>query len=292
MIFAPVCLFTYNRFEETKQTIEALQKNYLAKDSCLYIFSDGAKDNSMNENVKEIRKYLKTISGFKSIEIIESDNNKGLKRSIIEGVSQVIEKYKKVIVLEDDLITSPNFLNFSNQALDFYKNNKHVYSISGFTLDLPSLKCVEKDYYLYKRISSWGWSTWIDRWVTIDWNVNDYESFKWNFIKQLRFAKIGSDLPFMLWKQMNGKIDSWAIISCYNQFNRDLVTVYPTISKVKNIGYGELATHTKGTRRFHTILDIGDKTVFKFNNEIIKEIQLEKEFKNKFSILTRLKDKL
>ena len=116
-MLAPICLFTYNRIDELKLTIKALQQNFLAVESDLVIFSDGGKDENSWEKVNHVRQYLRSVSGFRSLEIVESPNNKGLANSIITGVSSVTEKQQKVIVLEDDLITSTNFLDYMNQCL-------------------------------------------------------------------------------------------------------------------------------------------------------------------------------
>lgn len=115
-MLAPICLFTYNRLEKTKQTINALKKNFLANQSHLIIFSDGAKDYKTKHEVNSVRRFLYTIDGFKSVEIIESPINQGLGESITNGVTKVIDNYGKVIVLEDDLYTTPNFLDYMNQA--------------------------------------------------------------------------------------------------------------------------------------------------------------------------------
>jgi GR25 family glycosyltransferase involved in LPS biosynthesis len=129
-----------------------------------------------------------------------------LANSIISGVSQILKEHDKVIVLEDDLITSPNFLDFMNQALNFYQGNKQIHSISGYTLDLPSLKNYTKDYYLGYRASSWGWGTWKEKWESVDWNVSKYREFKRNPLQQIKFMKGGSDLPHMLSNQIRGKL--------------------------------------------------------------------------------------
>jgi GT2 family glycosyltransferase len=112
---SPIILFAYNRPEHTKKTVEALQKNKLAKDSLLYIFSDGPKREDDVPKIKKVRDYIKTIKGFKKVEIFESNKNKGLANSVISGVTKIINKYGEVIVLEDDLITSPNFLVYMNK---------------------------------------------------------------------------------------------------------------------------------------------------------------------------------
>jgi hypothetical protein len=235
---------------------------------------------------------LRTINGFKSVQIIESPINKGLANSIISGVTQVLEDYGKIIVLEDDLITSRNFLDFMNQGLDFYKDDLKIQSITGYTLDLPTLNGYLEDYYYGFRESSWGWGTWKNRWETTDWEVKGYLKFKYNVFQQIKFMRGGSDLPLMLKRQMNGKIDSWAIRWCFDQFRKGQLTVFPTISKVINIGDGANATHTKSIIKFRTELDIGDKTKFNFKREININNTLMKEFRKKFSFQTRIISRL
>lgn len=290
-MLAPICLFTYNRLKETRLTVEALQGNNLASMSELYIFSDGPKGEIDAMKVNQVRNYIKSANGFKSVHIIESQTNNGLASSIMGGVTHIINQYEKVIVLEDDLITSRNFLDFMNQAIDFYENNEKIFSISGYSMNLPSLKMLNEDFYYGYRASSWGWGTWKKRWETIDWEVRDYSNFIWNPFKHLKFMRAGSDMPYMLWKQMNGKIDSWAIRWCYDQFKKELFTVFPAKSKIVNIGIGAEATHTKKTKRFNTYLDQSNKTTFTFNSSVKADVNLEKEFRNSFSLKNRLMEK-
>ncbi|MEZ7495059.1 glycosyltransferase [Leeuwenhoekiella aequorea] len=289
---APICLFTYNRYHETIKTVEALQRNYLAKDSELYVFSDGPKNESTKTQVEEVRAYLSEIRGFKSIKIYESSENKGLANSIIQGVSKVLKDHGSVIVLEDDLITSPNFLDFMNQALTFYTNKDKVFSISGYTMNLKALKDETRDFYLGYRASSWGWATWENRWNEIDWDVDDYKEFKWNILRQIDFMRGGSDMPRMLWRQMNNQIDSWAIRWCYHQFKNDLLTVFPVKSKVQNIGFGEMATHTKKQKNIFTYLDTGVQIDFEFNSSMEFNKTLLQEFRSQFSVIKRIKNRL
>lgn len=289
-ILAPVCLFVYNRPELTKQTVAALQKNFLASESELFIFSDGAKNENTAEKVNQVREYIKTVSGFKRVTIFESTGNKGLANSIISGVSQIIEQYEKIIVVEDDLITSSNFLDFMNSGLVYYENNDKIFSIAGYT---TSIKNPDTEIYFTQRASGIGWATWKNRWYTIDWNINDYESFKSNSKLKKQFNRMGSDMCKMLNAQMTGKIDSWAIRWCYNQFKHDQYTVFPTISKVKHIGIGADATHAKDKfDRFNTVLDTSSRRNFAFiNNVNMDEIYL-KQFLKQYSLFTRIKYKL
>lgn len=290
-MLSPICLFTYNRLSETQQTVAALQQNFLAKESELFIFSDGAKNEEGIVKVNEVRTFIKSISGFKSVTVFESKENKGLASSIIDGVSTIIEKYGKVIVLEDDLITGPNFLDFMNQALGFYENNAKIFSISGYSMDLHSLNKYPKDYYLGVRASSWGWATWKNCWDMVDWEMKDYGAFIKDKSKRKAFRGGGSDMSYMLKKQMNGKIDSWAIRWCFNQFKKNQLTVFPSKSKVMSIGFGNEATHTKKTKRFDTKIDNSQKIKFHFDEDINVDTILLKEFRQKFSIINRIKDR-
>ena len=261
-MFAPVILFVYRRIPN--KTIESLLKNKLSKDSKLFIFSDGYKNEIDKKDVLEVRKYLKTIKGFKEVTVIEREKNLGLAKNIINGVSEVINKYEKVIVLEDDLIVSNDFLEYMNNALEFYKNDQRIWSISGYT---PNLKCLEnydKDVYLSVRANSWGWATWKDRWETIDWDIKDWENFKRDKVAIRKFNKGGNDMFRMLELQMLGKIDSWAIRWCYNQFKQGKYTIYPKYSKVFNNGFDDVGTHNStGFEKWNT--KISNKKI-KFEN--------------------------
>ena len=291
-MLAPICFFTYNRFDETRQAIEALRTNYLASDSNIFIFSDGPKNELDSCEVMRVREYLKTISGFKSVEIYESVINKGLANSIIDGVSEVVNRYGNVIVIEDDLVTTPNFLDFMNQALIYYQKNPKIYSVSGYSMSLPALKDYPHDYYFGYRASSWGWGTWKEKWKDVDWQVSQYKSFKINPIMQIKFMRGGSDMPNMLKKQIKGEIDSWAIRWCFDQFIKDQFTVFPKISKINSIGFGKNATHTKNPKRFDTEVDDGVQRIFNFNHKVEINKKIAKDFRKKFSFCSRLMDNM
>lgn len=290
-MLAPIVLFTYNRLSETQRTVEALQNNYLAPTSDLFIFSDGPRNESSASKVDKVREYIYKISGFKSITIFESPINKGLANSIISGVTQIIEQFGNVIVLEDDLITSPNFLNFLNQGLKFYENNPEIFSIDGYSFNLNTLNNYPKDYYLGYRASSIGWGSWLNRWSPIDWSVKGYNKFKWDIFRQINFMRGGTDLPRILRSQMNGKIDSWAIRWNLYESSLNMLSVIPAKSKVNHTGMGPEATHVKSTKLYDTPLDNGSQTIFVFDENPIIDKRLVKEFRLKFSILSRLKDK-
>ncbi|MBN2531050.1 MAG: sugar transferase [Deltaproteobacteria bacterium] len=288
---APICLFVFNRPEKTQATLSALKKNDLADESDLFIFCDGPRDTRDNKKIRETRKYVQQINGFKSVTIQESETNIGLANSIIKGVSQTIEKYGNVITLEDDLISSTNFLLFMNEALDFFQSNSRIFSISGYTPDLSSLHNYSKDFYLGYRASSWGWGTWKNRWGNVDWTISDYPSFKNNLRRNIQFMRGGSDLPQMLYNQMHGIIDSWAIRWCYSQFVQNQLTVFPSKSKINNVGFGEDSTHTRCIKGFNTPLDSGEQKHFNFQSSIKLNASLVKEFRKKYSFISRIRNK-
>ena len=290
----PIAVFTYKRLQTLEKTIAALKENDLAIDSSLYIFSDGPKHQNDEAKIKEVRAYLKTISGFREIKILESEGNNGLAKSIITGVGYVLKQHDRVIVMEDDLIASANFLAFMNSSLKLYENSKNVFSVSGYSFNLKYDKHAYKyDGYFFGRGWSWGWGTWRDRWELVDWDVKDYQQFQQDRSAQKSFAKGGSDLNKMLRSQIAGKVDSWAIRWFYHQYKVEGMTFYPTESKILNLGFDEMATHTKGSdRRYRPKFDDGIKKVFHLPNASIEHHPLRKAFLRKLGVRARVRSKM
>jgi hypothetical protein len=290
---APVALFVYKRIDCLEITINSLKSNTLAKETELYIFSDGYKNEVDKEGVLEVRKYLKSINGFKNIIIIESDINAGLANSIIKGVSFILTKFDSIIILEDDLETSKYFLKFMNEALTFYKNNASVISIAGYNMNIPAEHKKEYDVYFTKRAGSWGWATWASKWEGIDWEVNDFKSFIENKKEQREFNQMGSDLTNMLKKQQLRKNNSWAIRYCFHQFKYNLYTVYPFISLVKNVGFTTDATHTfEKYNRFNTEKKLNNSSDFTFSPNVELDKLIIKDFAKMNGYTKRIKSKL
>ena len=291
---APVCLFTYNRLAETKKTIIALQKNFLAAETDVFIFSDYPKNDSDKCAVTAVRSYINSVTGFKSVTVIERDKNFGLAKSIRTGVSQIIEDYGRVIVLEDDLITSQNFLNFMNISLQQYKENEKVWSVSGFCLEIKAKDTVTRghDAFFWGRAHSWGWATWEDRWVSVDWNIEDWSELKKDKEQISKFNQYGSDLFNMLKKSMLGKINSWYIRFAYNQFKQDKLTVYPFTSKVINIGFMDSATHCDTYNRNKVVFDSSLNKEFSLPTELIIDQDIRKQLYKYKSLMHRATGKV
>jgi len=237
---APILLFVYNRPEHARKTVDALKKNDLATESDLIIFSDAAESAKEKERVDAVRGYVKGITGFASIKIIERENNFGLAKSIIDGVTSTINIYERVIVLEDDLVTSPFFLKYMNSALNFYKNFPSVASIHGYVYPIQDLP----EAFFMRGADCLGWATWKEQW-------SEFESDGSILLERLKKEKltyhfdINGSYPFtkMLQDQIKGRNDSWAIRWHASVFLKKKYTLYPGKSLVFNIGNDGSGTH-------------------------------------------------
>src|ERR1700744_4097424 len=167
---APIALFVYNRPEHTRRTISYLQKNLLAEESRLFIFSDGPKTDADKSKVEEVRQMAKEVTGFKSLKIIERKENLGLANSIISGVTKLVNEYDKVIVFEDDLISSPYTLQYFNEALTHYAKEEKVMHIGAYMYALPDKKLPQT--FFYRAATSWGWATWARAWKNFEPDIN------------------------------------------------------------------------------------------------------------------------
>ena len=244
MNLSPILLFVYNRPAHTRRCIESLSRNLLAVESELFIYADGAKDQTVAEEVKEVRQYIRSIQGFKKVTLIERNENWGLARNIIDGVSTQVQKYGKVIVLEDDLVVAPHFLRFMNDALETYQDEPKVGHIQAcdFTQDasLP-------DTFLIKWTGSWGWATWERAWKHFNPNGNE-------LLQELEARKLTYTFDFngkygftrMLRRQIEGKNNSWAIRWNASLFLEDILSLNVGRSLVQNEGFDGSGTNCGG----------------------------------------------
>lgn len=299
-MIAPIVVFGFVRKESLEQVICSLQKNSLSAKSDLYIFIDGPRNVNDSILVEAVSNYCNTIAGFKTVNIYRNQKNKGLDPSVIDGVTQIINIYGRAIVLEDDVIVAPNFLEYMNQCLDVFEHDERIMSISGWSIDINIPKDYPFDAYLLGRSTSWGWATWKDRWNKIDWEIKDWNTFKNNRKQRIAFNRRGgSDMFPMLKKCMNGG-GMWDIRFCYHMFKNNLYSVVPIVSKTANIGFNNLAVHCKPVKylRYKTTLDNGRKTNLSIdttiqpNKDIIKQrlkissvkVRLITKLKNIFSL--------
>jgi len=282
MGLAPIVFFVYNRPWHTQKTVESLMHNILASKSDLIIYSDYPKNEDAKKSVNLVREYIKTISGFHNVFIVERQENFGLAKNIISGVTEVIQKYDKIIVMEDDLLTSPYFLKYMNEALDYYQNDPQIFTITGYNYP-SSVMRIPTDYvhdiYFSPRNSSWGWATWRDRWEKADWDMKDYPQFSRDKKAQKSFNYGGEDLSDMLKAQMEGRINSWSIRLTYAHFKHGGLCVYPVVSFVKNIGLDGSGIHCgfESSQKFSN-----SSLSMKDNIKFLKDIQVNEKIMNEF----------
>ena len=287
MDLSPILLTVYNRPEHTKKTIEALKANTLASESILYVCSDDVKDVEDVEDVKKVRKYIHTIDGFREVHIIEREKNFGLAQNILKSSTEILNKYGKIIMIEDDIVTSPYFLKYMNDGLEKYKDNPKIGSISGFNFPSKTMKIPETykhDVFFFIRPSSWGWATWKDKWNQVDWEVKDFDKFINNPQEQKEFNKGGEDLTGMLIAQQAGKINSWAVRWSYNFYKKGWLSVYPVLSFVDNQGHDNSGRNSKASnRKMFENIELNMNSDIKFPDEPFSDEGICKRFKKVFA---------
>lgn len=246
--YAPIVMFVYNRADHFEQTYRALAACPEAKESELFIFSDGAKNETVVVKVQQVRDALRAAkekNDFLALHIIESPVNKGLAKSVITGVSQVMEGFGKAIVVEDDCVVSPYFLNYMNKALDAYESDRRIGSIAGYTPVFSFPENYQEDVFLTFRSCSWGWATWKDRWDTVDWDMGYMKQFYRNLSLIRKINSCGADRFIRLYRQTKGNSSSWSVRFGAQLVMNDLYTVYPRYSYVSNIGCDASGVHSR-----------------------------------------------
>jgi len=248
ILTSPIALFVFNRPQHTRRTVESLTQDKLATGCDLFIFSDGAKTEIDFAKVAEVRAYLRTITGFRSIHVIERENNFGLANSIVDGVTKMCETFDRVIVLEDDLIVSRAFLEYMNLALDQYRTEHKVMQISGNMFPLSNPNVLPPTFFCCVT-TSWGWATWKRAWNKFEPNAQKlaHEIKKRNLCRQFN---IGGNYFQMLVRQAKGEIDSWAIRWYASVFLSGGLCLHPTLSLVTNIGHDGTGTHCNVSKEY------------------------------------------
>jgi len=251
---SPIVISTYIRLEHLKKTISALQVNSLADKSHLFILSDAPKEGD-ELRVKKVRNYLKTITGFAQITLIEREEN-GRVTNNRGGMRQVLDEYGKLIFLEDDIITAPGFLEYMNLALNKYANDPKVFSISGYCPPILIPNNYEFDAYFVRRFNAWGFGIWKDRFDTIQYvSEQRYADFINSEDDVRDFTENGGvDMLEMLRVDAAGRIDALDVKAMFAQYKLDQYTLYPVSSLIQNIGMDGSGLHSSRTRRFNVAI--------------------------------------
>jgi glycosyl transferase family 2 len=248
MPLAPVALFVYNRLSHAQRTLEALSRNTHAAATDITIFSDGPKRDADRDKVLRLREFLKTVSGFRNVTLVEREHNLGLAKSIIAGVTEVVSRNGRIIVLEDDMVTSPHFLDFMNSALDLYADDDDVISVAGYMYPVAGKL---PDTVFLKGADCWGWGTWKRGWDLFE---PDGCGLLAELMKRRLTRTFDMDGSFgytrMLKRQIEGKNDSWAIRWYASALLKGKLTLYPGTSLLQNIGNDGGGTHCSDTDSF------------------------------------------
>jgi len=272
---APVVLFAYNRPELVRRTLRSLKGNKLSSESDLYIFCDGPKSGAGNEQIKkveEVRKVVREEKWCKTVTVVEQPINKGLADSVINGVSEIVHKYGKVIVVEDDVLLSPYFLDFMNECLETYKDNKKILAIGSWNYFCDSAK-IKDDYFFFRYPDSIAWATTESSWRLFE------KSAATALQKLIALGKLSAFngdgeadyFESMLKMQMEGKINSWAIRWTATAVINDMLSVFPKISLSKHIGFGADATHETAEKDYNKDLVLANRLLKLDSSSVIRE---------------------
>jgi GT2 family glycosyltransferase len=280
MNISPIIIFTYNRLDHLDTLIRSLEKNNLYNKSKILVFSDGPKNDTDIKKIKKIRIHLKKKLIPNNSEIIERSSNYGLSKNIIGGINHVFKTYDQAIILEDDLEVSPVFLNYMNDALNIYSNSENVASISGYMYPIDPKK-FSNNYFFLKLIESWGWGTWKRAW-------NNFEIDSLKLKKEIDKKKLINEFDFqsgisyykMLNDNINGLNDSWAIRWYASTFLKNMITLFPRKSFVKNIGIDNSGENCNYTTVYDSLINLEYEPVKKNNdcNELLLDRSKVKSF--------------
>lgn len=256
---SPLLLFVYNRPVHTKKTLDALALNNKAKESILYIYSDYAKKNTDLESVSSVREIIKNYSDkFKQVIIVERQVNCGLAHNIIDGVSTIISKYGRVIVLEDDLVTSRGFITFMNDSLDAYEYHDNVMHISGAKYPTRKTNHRDESTYFLRIPLCWGWATWKRAWMKYQKNNDFALSIS---ARERSYMDFYGSYPFsrQIDDNLNGNINTWFIFWYLTLIRNNSLALFPNINLVRNIGHDGSGINCVSDERFN--IDLHDSYV-------------------------------
>jgi hypothetical protein len=241
----PIVIFLYKRPRHARELLDSLQKCARLTECEIFIYCDGVKNPADLDNVNETRSVAREFGSKNNASIVEREQNMGLARSIVEGVTQMCDQFGRVIILEEDFILHPFFIDFMLQSLDHYAEEEMVSQIAGFTF--PINKSTTPDVFFMPIISIWGWATWRRAWNLFSWETQPaLERLNTNPKIRYQFDVDGS-YPYtdMLRQVAKNQLDAWAILWYWQTFSTNKLTLFPRQSLVWQNGFDDLAAHTK-----------------------------------------------
>jgi hypothetical protein len=273
--FAPVALFVYRRLDLLSRVLDSLEACPEFAASKVFIFSDGPKPSTAAA-VCEVRAHLRSRLR-PNMQLIEAEKNKGLARSIIDGVTRLCDEFGRVIVLEDDLLVSPALLTWLNAALNACANDPRVMQVSGYMYNVPALRGRSEGLFL-PITESWGWATWKRAWAQFDPDAKGWDHLLTDPQMRYRFD-LGDVYPYtrMLDRQMRGMIDSWAVRWYWSMFRAGGLTLYPPATLVANEGADALATHASWKSRIRIKVEPAKPPLSDHSYEVPARVEVDQE---------------
>jgi len=260
---APIGLSTYGRLQHVRQTIVALQKNELAKESELYIFSDGPKVGDA-EKVEAVRRYLRTVDGFKAVHLYERERNDRVANNR-GGMRMLLEKYGKMIFLEEDIVTAPSFLSFMNDALNEYKNDPRIFAVNGYMPPIGIPSDYSNPVVLLPRFAAWGFGIWKEKFeeIIMDITPEMYEDLNADKQRLKQYCEGGNDVITQLWLQAHGYINALDVRIDYTMFVKERqYVVCPSRSLTHTTGCDGSGEHwVEETNKYDVKMDISSTSI-------------------------------
>lgn len=295
MSLSPVIIFVYSRLEHTKKLVTSLNDNKLLKESDVFVFSDSSNNDEIQREVLKVRNFVKSNIFSKNLKIIERKENFGLSKNIISGLNEVFLKYDKAIIIEDDLILSPYFLNYMNDALSIYSDSTEVASISGYMYPIKSEKFSNR-YFFLNLVESWGWATWKRAWQEMRLDSKELkEEIIYKNKKKMFSLNNKFDYFQMLEDNILKKNDSWAVRWYASTFLKGMITLFPNKSFVQNIGMDSSGEHCSPTSLYdtnvakeYTQLKIQEKVEFSKDRKVLENYFFLNKFR-RYNELIKMK---
>lgn len=273
-----IAIFAFNRPDLLQRTLTALAANELVDKASLTIFCDGPRHEKDEPGTRAVRELAKKARGFATVEVVERPKNMGCAASIIDGLTEMFRLHERLIVIEDDIVTSSYTLRFLSEGLARYADNEKVFNIAAWSpphiaRNIPAN--YPYDVYAIPRFNCWGWASWRDRFQDIDWDVQDYQIFKNSPQLRKAFNAGGDDLSSMLDDQMQGKIDAWDIRADYARFKKNMLGINPVRSYALNIGMGSGTHTTTATTYWDSDISLAVEHP-RFINDVTVDIRIHK----------------
>jgi glycosyltransferase involved in cell wall biosynthesis len=245
---APIAIFIFNRPDHLSRTLASLRRCEGFDEAPIIVFGDGPKSDDQSLQVEAARAVARGILGDRAAYRF-AERNKGLARSIIDGVNEVTGEHDRAIVVEDDLALAPGFLTYMNAALDRYAAEENVYQVSGHMFDVPEFASRGAAVML-PFTTTWGWATWARAWRHFDECSVGWQALREDRALRCRFNLGGVyDYATMLEARIARRRDSWGIHWYWSVFNNDGLAVFPPRSLVHNEGMDGSGSHGKGLFR-------------------------------------------